>query len=253
MARKKKESSGGGDEWLTTYSDLVTLLFAFFVLLYAFSVVDEAKFTAFAESLNAVLNGKYDLLDQIVIPEFTENKNLAEEDTGILDKDGEEILEINRDEEVDKLEEARKLQLIQDLTQYILDNNLEDFVEVRATQDYVTISIKDIVVFDPADASLKPESEYFLLEVSNFLNGIDNFIAIEGHTDNVPINTEKYPSNWELSLYRALSVGKFLMDEGGVSEERVELSGHGEYKPIDTNDTYEGRSRNRRVDIVLLY
>lgn len=234
LARRKKKESSGGDEWLVTYSDLVTLLFAFFVLLYSMSQIDKDKFEKIAEALSKELTGQeyqYEEDD----PKQDDKEPEDEEDPGDIEK------------------EYLQNELFEELQAYIRENNLETEIGLESTETYIKIDIKDVVMFDTGQAVLKSGSKNILMELSEFFNKVDNPITIEGHTDNVPISTSKYPSNWELSMDRALSVGTFLMRNTDLNPGRFSLAGFSSYKPIDSNKTAEGRASNRRVSIILMY
>jgi chemotaxis protein MotB len=234
--RKEPESSGGG--WLTTYADLVTLLFAFFVLLYAFSQVEQEKFDIIASSLNAVLNGKgYELIENEAKPPTPDNPTNPEDPTG-------------NDPTADSQTKDR---LVSQLTALIEELELDDYVDIQVEDEFVSLTIRDAVVFDSGSADVKAEGRTILLEISRIFETLNNDILIEGHTDNIPINTPEYPSNWELSLDRALNVMYFFVDVSGLEEDRFGVVGFGENQPIADNDTPEGREQNRRVNILILF
>ena len=114
------------------------------------------------------------------------------------------------------------------------------------------ISFNNAVLFDSGNAKVKEENEKALLEVAAMVNTTDNYIRIEGHTDDIPINSKIYASNWELSTARASSVVRLLIDKGNVSPERLSAVGYGEYKPVESNATPEGRAKNRRIDFIVM-
>jgi chemotaxis protein MotB len=129
-----------------------------------------------------------------------------------------------------------------------MTDNISTFVDSRG----LIVSVNNSILLDPGKADLKPEIEQILMQIGIFVNKYDNFIRVEGHTDNVPVNIEHFPSNWELSTARASRVVRFLADECGITPERLSAVGYGEFKPLDSNQTAEGRAHNRRVDIIIL-
>ncbi|MFS8572384.1 MAG: OmpA family protein [Clostridia bacterium] len=130
--------------------------------------------------------------------------------------------------------------------------DLYDVVAIESTERGIVIHFTDRVLFDTGRAEIKPEAREVLQAVAVELAKLPHHIRVEGHTDNVPIHNERFPSNWELSTARAVTVLRFLIQVGGLDPGRLSAVGYGEYRPIASNDTPEGRARNRRVDIVLL-
>lgn len=224
MARRrhKPEKEGNLERWLLTYADLITLLLIFFVVMYSISVLDAKKFQAIASSLSSVLHGR---------------------SSDILDYIGPSVIE----GEALQMGEIRK-----QLQEYIDANNLGNSIHIYTQERGLVISLKDTVLFPSGKADLTPEAQEIIRKVGISLKGIDNYIRVEGHTDNLPINTPEFPSNWELSAARATNVVRFLLKEAGLPPEKLSEAGYGEYRPIASNETPAGRSLNRRVDIVIL-
>jgi chemotaxis protein MotB len=125
-------------------------------------------------------------------------------------------------------------------------------VKVAQGERGVTISITDTMLFKPGEAMVLSESRETLMRVASVLTDFPHQIRIEGHTDNVPIHTKEFPTNWELSAARALNITRFLTEGGYLPADRLAASGYGEFHPIAPNDTPEGRSQNRRVELVIL-
>lgn len=241
--RKKPEGKKGLDEWMGTYGDMVTLLLCFFVLLFATSSIDVAKFQQIAASFSK---------DNISIMQNTSQ--------GLMDAMGNGIIqmpEVKGDAEKEN-EEMRESQeelsrMSSDFKSYFADKNLEDKIEVEQTEQYLTLNFKDGILYDSGKAELKPEALSVLEMVANeLIKYPENDIKIEGHTDNRPINTAKYPNNWYLSAARAISVATYFIDVKNFSPSRISTEGFGEYRPKVPNDTPENRSINRRVEIKIL-
>jgi len=134
------------------------------------------------------------------------------------------------------------------IEEYDYSNNIRLIENERG----ITISIMDNILFQSGKAELSEESNPILSKMAQLLKTLPNDIRIEGHTDNVPISTEEFPSNWHLSIARATNTGYFLMNDLGLDQERVSVVGNSEFKPLADNDTPETRALNRRVDIVIL-
>lgn len=250
MSRRKKGSRGGKDSgpdpdaWMATYSDLVTLLLCFFVLLFSFAEVDAGKFRLISGSLKAAFDGGQGVLDG-----------------------GEGIMEqpIPVPEEKDKLDmkvleilggETDLNEIYEQLREYVEEQDLSDEISVEAEERGVVIRFKDNVLFDSGSAEIKEGSKKILKAAATILNKpefSEKQIKIEGHTDSDPIvRTIQYPTNWELSSARATNVLRYLVEREGTDGDRVSSSGYSYYRSIVENDTEKNKARNRRVDIVVL-
>ncbi|MGE5453626.1 MAG: flagellar motor protein MotB [Methylocystaceae bacterium] len=236
--RKKAPEKENGERWLITYADLITLLLIFFIVLYTMSKVDAAKFEAVASSLSQVLQGKS--AAQVLEapgPSFIEGKSGAiPPQAGAGSKAEQQSLE----------EIARKLS--QEIQK---DDKLAQNVIIYQQERGLVISFKDAILFPSGSDKLLPESSAILLRVVTSLQGIPNYIRVEGHTDNRPINNSRFPSNWELSVLRATNV-LHLMVENGLEANRISATGYGEYRPMVPNRSLKEMAMNRRVDIVIL-
>jgi chemotaxis protein MotB len=232
MAKKEIKTDG----WLATYADTVTLLLTFFVLLYALSTVDAQKFQQIAVAMQSAFSGKADKS----ILEF----NMSSGDVPLVGKP-----QIT----VEDAQENENLEILEDVLTYIKENNLEEDVQIYSDKKGLNIQMKDSVLFDTGKAELRSESKTVLDRVSDLIAKVDNDIIIEGHTDNLPINTPAMPNNWHLSSARALSVlDYFLANKEILNPQRLSPQGCGEYKPIAPNDTDENRAKNRRVNIIVV-
>ncbi len=216
------------ERWLLTYADLITLLLAFFIILYSMSKIDAEKFREVSRALRTVLRGTGPLAlppDSRFVDEEIGDGVIKLGDLGVLKRE----IEI-------KLEELG-----------LSDN-------IRATLDRrgLIIRVSESAFFDLGSAELRLEAEEILHLIAGFLLRIPNHIRIEGHTDNLPIKTGKYPSNWELSVNRATVCVRYLITKHGFPPDRISALGYGEYRPIASNETPEDRTKNRRVDIIVL-
>ncbi len=276
MARKKKEQSGGGGSpaWMATFSDLMNLLLCFFVLLFAFSSVDAEKFAEISASLSnsysvfsggAQAIGEGKMISQGV-SQLSEMSEYYSEmgSKGTDTKDGEnqgetedtsqsqsESIEDYK-EQLEDLQKEKIEALYGEVSEATQANGLQDTVEVSMDSNYqfVQISMSGAILFDSGQADIRVEAKPILDKLGTILKVYDKYeIKIEGHTDNMPINNYKFNSNMWLSTARATNVFEYLTTEKGLNPKTLEASGRGEYEPIATNSTAQGRSKNRRVEI----
>lgn len=237
MARKKfVEETEDSGRWLLSYADFITLMFAFFVVLYTTSNRDVGKYHTFGDALTNA---------------FSKNDQAQATNTlvSILPK-------VRNEAEIRKIElELRRRERMRGIASSIMStmSSLIKDGQVRVTQTTrgIAVEINASLLFSSGQADLTPESIKVLMAVARTLKDDDHNIQIEGHTDNAPINTPNFPTNWELSTARASSVVR-LFAENGIAPERLVAAGYGEYKPVEPNTSAEGRSRNRRVIVTLL-
>ncbi|MCS6950081.1 MAG: OmpA family protein [bacterium] len=209
------------DRWLITYADMITLLVALFVMLYAMSAVNQEKFGALAQSMRREFQ---------TLPEHQGGKVIG---SGHL---------------VEPLE-----QQVSQLERFLQETGLHTQVRVRQEERGIVISLlSDGTLFDLGSAELKPSARQVLDRVAQVLRQVPNPVLIEGHTDNLPIRTAQYPSNWELSAARAARVLRYLVQRGGISPHRLTAVGYADTRPLVPNDTPANRAQNRRVDIAIL-
>lgn len=228
MARKKKKPDDiNTNAWMDTYADTITLLLTFFILLYSFSSTDNEKLKLIAAALKGEITG---------IPMKLENTpDISKQDIeqGIGEKSPYEIL-------VDQVQD-------------IIDKTgLTDSIKIREEDAGVVLQLSESILFDLGKADLKPESTQILDIISGLIPSISNEIMVQGHTDNVPISSAKYESNWELSTARAVNVVKYFIETKGLDPTRFSATGYGEYQPLVDNTTLENRAINRRVDILIV-
>ena len=259
--KKRADPEKPAQLWLNTFSDLMNLLLCFFVLLFAMSNVDQEKFQELSASLSAAFNvlpsgGSAINNDGILVGSGASQLNaIAEQYNNMgLNSDGDysQEQEESKDafEEVEKagLEESEKMaDAIEDA---LKEANVLDEVEITATSKYVELNLGSGILFDSGRAELKSEAVNLIEKVADAIYQYnDNLIIIEGHTDNVPINTAEFPDNMMLSQKRAYSVFKYLVNNKGFDPATMMSSGRGESVPIASNSTADGRAQNRRVEI----
>jgi chemotaxis protein MotB len=243
------------NRWLVSYADFTTMLLALFIVLYAVSQLDIAQMRQFSDSVkNSFSNLELDVKEQ--------RKKL----TQIFSSTDAAIktipVKLTFEEQVEtlknKLEKAEQ-NVSQDMSELqrvkiLLEENLpaQDQIDMVQSERGLIISLADTVLFDPGSAEIKPGAISTLEKITSILKTLPNPIRVEGHTDNQPIQTQLFPSNWELSTARATSIVKLFIDRYNLSPEKISAAGYGEYRPVATNTTPEGRQKNRRVDIVIL-
>ena len=288
MARKKKpeEAKAGAPEWKATFSDLMNLLLCFFVLLFSMSSTDTAKYNEIVEAVTSSFNifsGGGSSLDQGILVssgvsqlnELAEYySNLAVENTAAEDgtkggsgksdtdnaknktKDSEAKKEVTKDEAIKEYQKELKETAeknYEKASEAVNQFKLNDMVQLKmdASYNYIGLSIDGYFLFDPGQAELKKGADAVLDKAAGILMKFkDADIVIEGHTDNVPqTNTIKYKNNLWLSSARAMTVLEYLTDVEHMDPKRLSASGKGEYEPIASNKTPEGRQKNRRVEI----
>jgi chemotaxis protein MotB len=213
---------------MTTYGDMVTLLLCFFILLYSYSVIDVQKFAQIISSIQVSFLGESGIMESSIEPSKGE------------------MIELSLDHKFQDV-----LVTYQTVKEYLKDEGLEQEVKIRIEERGVVLEIQDRILFDSARADIRRNAEQMLVKVAGILEKLPNQIIVEGHTDNIPINTVFFPSNWELSVARAVRVVRFLSEAVNLPSERFIATGYGQYQPIASNETAEGRAKNRRVNIVI--
>ena len=223
------EDENDTDRWLLPYADFITLLLAVFVVMYSVSNVEESKFKSLSESLSIALNGKNSEMNKMMLE--TEKANA--------------LIGLVKQKEGQMVEISAKLQ--NDLAPLITQNK----IKIMKIKDGISIVINDSLLFKSGQAQIDFGFEKDLNQISEILKKYPNQIQVEGHTDNNRIQTGLYPSNWELSSARASSVVRFLI-AGGVPEQQLTAIGYAANQPIESNQSEEGRYRNRRVTIKIM-
>ena len=245
MARKQRhEEHENHERWLVSYADFITLLFAFFVVMYAISSVNEGKYKVLSNALVDAFQQPQTAAPKVQL----ENQPIKGAPPKLMVIPAPTILPSNP-----KLEEqAQKMRgMAGDLRQSL--GSLIDQGKVKVTQSKrgIAVEISDSILFDTGRADLQASSEEALLAIANLVKNSDNLIQVEGHTDNQPIRAGQFPSNWELSAARAASVVR-LFEQAGVAPQRMAAIGFGQFRPMDTNDAAQGRAKNRRVTLNIL-
>lgn len=230
MKRKPEENTEpSAPFWMVTYGDMVTLLLTFFILLISFSNMDEMKFAVAARSLQGALG---------VMEKYKVEMQMMKETPG-----GEDDLLIRSDvyERLERFEQVMQ------------DKIDKGDISVEYVKNGLLIQMGSKLLFDLGDADLTSDSYPILKMVAATIKDHASEVLVGGHTDDLPISSEKYPSNWELSGARAMSVVRYLIDEGDVSPQIVAATAYGEYRPLVPNETAEDRRINRRVEFLVTW
>jgi chemotaxis protein MotB len=242
------------EAWVIPYADMLTLLMALFLMLYAMGTTDLIKFKALAESLADGLGGSSSSLVGEGGESLLDGAGTSPIDLAIRQQAAEAALVAQEERAQAVASESERLGQAADAVHaQVAAAGLGDAVQFRQeVRGLVITVVADDVLFDPGSAELRPGGVALMAAVASTLAGLPNDVAVEGHTDDRPISTAAYPSNWELSTARATSVLRYLVDHVGFPSERASASGYGAERPIAGNDTPEGRSANRRVEIAVL-
>ncbi|MCB7070141.1 flagellar motor protein MotB [Caldibacillus sp. 210928-DFI.2.22] len=247
MSRRKKEKGEHefNETWLLPYSDLMTLLLALFIVLFASSAVDAQKFQSMSKVFSEIFTGGTGIVDY----ESIEQKNGEE-----LADETKEKLEKEKEQTQVPVDEQTTLSATQErVNQYILEKGLTGQLKTSLTSEGLLVTINDSVLFDSGSAEVREEDIAVAKEISDLLV-IDppHNVIISGHTDNVPIQNSNFSSNWELSVMRAVNFMKIILENDQLDPRMFSAKGFGEFQPIASNDTEEGKAKNRRVEVLIL-
>lgn len=216
-------------EWVLTFSDMMSLLLCFFILMFSMSTVDAKKYNAAIKSLKMALEHQTEEeLHDLPVVKVTETVEVSDTFAVAMS-------------EMEKISEKMNM--------FIEDQNIKSQVEVVIDERGLVIKIDSKVMYGLGEAKILPESYKLVSSIAKLLHQNNYKVRVEGHTDNLPISSEQFPSNWELSSGRATSVVRYLIREG-IPPERLSAEGFAFYKPITSNATAEGRTLNRRIEIV---
>lgn len=236
MAKKKHEEHENHERWLVSYADFITLLFAFFVVMYSVSSVNEGKYRTVSESIKLALNpinsipsSRLPFTIGNAKPKMIPSEAVSTNDP-VIRRMREILTKINPN----------------------LKGDISEVKIVESSHGTIMISLPESILFQSGEARVRSEALPFLQTIAQILIEMDRHIRILGHTDNVPIRTAQFPSNWELSAGRAVMVVRIFSELYGVPITHLSATGLADAKPIATNDTPEGRTKNRRVEIIIL-
>lgn len=250
--RKRQEHPENIERWLVSYADMLTVLLIFFVVLYAMSQIDTAKFERLRLSLAEQFSSPFlinlgqpgpaageDVLD----PTFDDLENPLTKNP-----EGDPVTDTSPSQTGEAMSGGQEIEaLYSQLQSFIQKNQLQNQISLINKPEGISLSFQEVLLFDTGKAEMKPEGQAHLKSIVEMIKRVPNAVSIEGHTDKRPIHTKEFPSNWELSTARALTVLHFMVDQG-VDPARLHVVGYGEYKPLSKDNL----QRNRRVDLVIL-
>jgi chemotaxis protein MotB len=265
MAGRGKKGRGadhGGEHenaerWLLTYADMITLLVAFFIMLYAMSVMNQEKFQQLAISVRSGFGGSITKGAPTIISQGGGISGVpsivasGRQTGGQADADDNQFLSMQQTVAA-KLDSDRLDHAQQVMQAYIDRHHLQRVMYVHRDERGLVVTVMtDHMLFARGAADLLPEETGLLTRVAQVINTVPNQVRVEGHTDNLPIHTAQFPSNWELSVVRATTVLRYF-ESRKVASHRLEAAGYADQRPIVPNDTEQHRALNRRVEIVIL-
>lgn len=270
MARRRhQEEHTNHEAWAIPYADLMTLLLAFFVVMYAISSVNEGKYRVMADALTAAFGGAPRTVTQVPVgnlqlqggghdsPSAIHSPNLASntvlsDQTQLPSMASHMRMPVSMHNQEQLQRAERQLGRIADqLTAALAPLIDRGMITVRRTELWIEVEINSDILFGTGSSALDAHARQTLSKLAQVLVDAPNGVRVEGHTDNVPIATAQFPSNWELSAARAASVVHLFADQG-IRPDRLAMVGYGEFRPRDANDSLEGRNRNRRVMVIIL-
>lgn len=259
--RKAEEPKPGAPAWQCTFADLMNLLLCFFVLLFSMSTVDAQKFeliaASFANTFSIFSAGANSIGDGVLISNGVSQLNELDQYINSTGKTAESESMVSEMEQQDDLAQAieesglaASEELAEKIQEAVTENALDKAVDITFTSQYVQLTLKGSILFDSGKAELREDAMPVISKVAVILERYaESTVEIEGHTDNVPINTSRYESNDVLSSYRALAMFNYLVENTNLDPALLKHSGRGEYIPVADNDTPEGRAKNRRIEI----
>lgn len=253
VRRRRQEVHVNQERWLISYADFITLLFAFFVVMYSISQVNDSKYRVLSDTFIQAFN------QPSTTQPIAEVKDDLASSTSIvapIDLGHPVVSEtpVNVNEPIalqEPVKTSDELAQISDLVSEKFNQLINDqMIQVSSNELWLQIELKDSILFSSGSADTSEQAQKIFDEIADILKGYSNPVQVEGFTDNIPIKSVKYPTNWELSTARASAIVKYLASKG-IAPERLSAVGYGEYQPVAANDTEQGRAQNRRVTIMV--
>ena len=250
--RRREPEPHPNESWLIPYADLLTLLLALFIVLFSSSQIDQKKFDLPRKSFQAAFSGGPSFMENLTPLPSQSEIGITTSGTESYRKRGNNLTESEKEQLIQQ-ETAQLMELKEQIDGYIKENGLTTQLATHLDERQLRITISDNALFDSGSAQLKPESRALAAALSELLMDYPDYeVIVAGHTDNVPINTPQFPSNFHLSAQRALSFMSVILENKDVHAERFSSIGYGEYKPVADNSTAEGRAKNRRVEVSIV-
>jgi chemotaxis protein MotB len=267
VRRRQREIHVNNERWLVSYADFITLLFAFFVVMYSISQVNQSKYRVLSETFITAFNQPNDANPKPQAQQDASAPVISPIDMGkaaVNAADSAPLVDNNNPATIDanaaanttadstaKTQTADELTQISDLVNEKFAQLINDqMIKVSSNELWLQIELNDSILFSSGGVETSPQAQVIFTEIASILKNYENPIQIEGFTDNVPIRNSRYPTNWELSSARATEIVKFLAAQG-VAPERLAAVGYGEFQPLASNATEVGRAQNRRVAVMV--
>lgn len=251
--RTEHHEEHADETWLIPYADLLTLLLALFIVLYAMSSVDNKKFEDMSKAFNIAFSTGVGVLDNTTVVETGQQMDDANKDKKRSDDEDQKKKEEKERQALMQQEQEDLEKLKKQIDQYIQSNGLTTQLDTKLNQSQLMLTISDNALFPSGSATLKPDSRSLAGAVANMLKQYPEYeIIVAGHTDDQPISNREFSNNWELSFQRAYNFMEILLNNSKHDPKLISPIGHGEYRPVDTNDTVIGRSKNRRVEVSII-
>lgn len=249
IKRREKKQKKGSPMWMTTFSDLMTLLLALFILLFSFSEIDATKFRMIANSFKGVFEDSYSPVPM----DNPLSSPILNENPAVDLTDMEKRQESEEEREKAKQEDQELDELLAKIKSYIKEHDLEGVIVATREERGVELVLQEDVLFDSGQAVVKDQAKPFLNTVADLIKTIPNMVEVEGHTDSQRIvQPSRYTSNWNLSGDRAANVVNYFINEQNIPSNRFNIAGYADTQPVASNATEAGRLQNRRVVIVIL-
>jgi chemotaxis protein MotB len=266
VRRRQREIHVNNERWLVSYADFITLLFAFFVVMYSISQVNQSKYRVLSETfvqafnqpndskVNPVPQEKITSSSDSIIPidmgKTAIEDNIKQPQIAVVDDSVKPDMNAQSNTTA-KTQTSDELTQISDLVNEKFAQLIDDqLIKVSSNELWLQIELKDSILFASGGVETSPQAQTIFTEIAGIVKNYENPIQVEGFTDNVPIRNGRYPTNWELSSARATEIVKFLASQG-VAPERLAAVGYGEFQPLVSNDTEMGRAQNRRVAVMI--
>lgn len=259
VRRRRQEVHVNQERWLISYADFITLLFAFFVVMYSISQVNDSKYRVLSDTFVEAFHSQQNTspsndvinpIDMVKAP--TKQADIDEQKAEISSQATNPQLDSQTPVVPDaQVKTSDELAQISDLVTEKFAQLIHDqMIQVSSNELWLQIELKDSILFTSGSADTSEQAQKIFDEIAEILKAYSNPVQVEGFTDNIPIKSAKYPTNWELSTARASAIVKYLASKG-VAPERLSAVGYGEYQPVVSNDTDQGRAQNRRVAIMI--
>lgn len=244
MARRSRHATDPDDNlhrWLVSYSDFITLMFAFFVVMYSISSVNEGKYRVLSETLQGAFKKQPAVL----------RENRSDETVDIASYENNSMIDFPAIAHKGTGQGGGGLEQLSEQVESAFGNLIDDEqITVTGNETWVEISLNSGLLFNSGEAQLNKGAAPIVQQLAGIMSGYENPVRVEGFTDKVPIKSLLYPSNWELSASRSAAVVRMLVEEG-INPDRLSAVGYGEYQPVASNATEEGRRQNRRVVLII--